>query len=84
VQKAAGVVTKNGRPKYVFHSLRHFFASLCINPRERGGFGLSPKEAQELLGHSDIGMTFNTYGHLFPRSENNTDKFDAVTSRLLA
>jgi integrase len=84
IQIAAGVVTKERKPKYVFHSLRHFFASLCINPRERGGLGLSPKEAQEWLGHSNIAMTFDTYGHLFPRSEDNRDRFEAVTSKLLA
>jgi integrase len=69
IQKKAGVVTKSGRPKYKFHALRHFFASLCINPKDRGGFGVAPKVAQEWLGHSDIAMRFNTYGHLFPRGD---------------
>src|SRR5262249_32471845 len=66
-QVAAGVVDKNGKAKYTgLHSLRHFYASLCINSRERGGFGLLPKEAQERLGHSSLTMTYDLYGHLFP------------------
>jgi integrase len=48
------------------HALRHFFASWCINPCDRGGLGLPPKFLQQLLGHSSIVMTMDTYGHLFP------------------
>jgi integrase len=65
VMKAAGVVTKSGKPKYGMHSLRHFFASWCINPEERGGRELSAKVVQTLLGHSSIMMTLDVYGHLF-------------------
>ena len=54
---AAGVVDKSGRPKYRLHAFRHFFASWCINPKERGGRELPPKAAQTLLGHSSITMT---------------------------
>lgn len=49
------------------HSLRHFYASWCINSRNDGGLGLSAKAAQGRLGHSFIAMTLDTYGHLFPR-----------------
>jgi integrase len=65
VMKAAGVVTKSGKPKYAMHSLRHFFASWCINPADRGGRELSAKVVQTLLGHSGIQMTLDVYGHLF-------------------
>ena len=51
------------------HALRHFYASWCINPLDRGGLGLPPKVVQDLLGHSTLAMTTDTYGHLFPRSE---------------
>jgi len=65
--RAVGIVDKDGEPKYSgLHSLRHFYASWCINPPERGGLGLAPKVVQELLGHSSIAMTMDTYGHLFP------------------
>lgn len=65
VMKAAGVVKKDGTPKYALHSCRHFFASWCINPADRGGRELSAKVVQTLLGHSGIQMTLDVYGHLF-------------------
>jgi integrase len=65
VMTAAGVVTKGGQPKYGLHSFRHFFASWCINPADRGGRELSAKVVQTLLGHSSIMMTLDVYGHLF-------------------
>ena len=37
----------------------------CINPKERGGRGLSPKLVQSWLGHASIAMTLDRYGHLF-------------------
>jgi len=68
--RAAGVVDKDGKPKYSgLHALRHFYASWCINPRERGGLGLPAKVVQQLLGHSSIVMTMDTYGHLFPAND---------------
>ena len=52
----AGVVDADGKPKYSLHAFRHFFASWCINPQERGGRGLSPKIVQHWLGHSSIAL----------------------------
>jgi len=51
------------------HTLRHFFASWCINRKEDAGLGLPAKVVQERLGHSSIVMTLDTYGHLFPRGD---------------
>ncbi len=50
---------KAGKPvvqaKYTgMHALRHFFASWCINPKEKGGRELPAKVVQEWLGHSSI------------------------------
>jgi integrase len=73
VMKAAGVVTKNGKPKYAMHAFRHFFASWCINPKERGGRELPAKVVQQLLGHSSIVMTLDRYGHLFPRGDDRAE-----------
>lgn len=62
------------KAKYTgFHSLRHFYASWCINRREDGGLGLPPKMVQERLGHSSIMLTMDTYGHLFPRTDDATE-----------
>ena len=66
-QVATGVVDRDGGAKYTgFHSLRHFFASWCINSKADGGLGVSPKVVQSWLGHATIAMTLDTYGHLFP------------------
>lgn len=54
-------------PKYTgLHALRHWFASWCINSKADGGLELSPKAVQSRMGHSNISITFDTYGHLFP------------------
>ena len=82
VMKAAGVADKNGKPKYALHAFRHFFASWCVNPRERGGRELPVKVAQTLLGHSSVVMTLDRYGHLFPDGSNR-EELTASTRVLL-
>lgn len=72
------VVDKKGEPvrepKYTgLHALRHFFASWCINRKADGGLELPPKVVQERLGHSTIAMTMDTYGHLFPRGDDEQE-----------
>jgi len=42
------------------HEGRHTCASAFI------AAGANPKVIQKIMGHADIGMTFNQYGHLFP------------------
>ena len=67
---AAGVVTPEGEAKYTgLHSLRHFYASWCINRTEDGGCGLPAKLVQERLGHASITIMLDVYGHLFPRGD---------------
>jgi integrase len=73
IMKAAGVVTKSGEAKYAWHAFRHFFASWCINPEDRGGRELPAKIVQQWLGHSSITMTLDLYGHLFPTSTDRTE-----------
>jgi integrase len=74
VQIAAGVVDQNGGPKYNgLHSLRHFYASWCINRRVDGGLELPLKLVQTRLGHASIQMTADTYGHLFPRADDGSE-----------
>lgn len=55
------------------HALRHFYASWLINRKEDGGLGLPVKMVQERMGHSSIVMTMDTYGHLFPRTDDGTE-----------
>ena len=52
------IIQKNGLKKIRFHDLRHSCASLLISN------GVSLKEIQEWLGHSDYGTTANIYSHL--------------------
>jgi integrase len=82
-QVAAGVVGE-GRAKYTsLHSLRHFYASWCINRPAVGGLGLPPKIVQERPGHSSITMTYDRYGHMFPRGD-DAEELDAAEEALLA
>ena len=52
------LLKKHGLPHIRFHELRHSCASLLLN----AGFTL--KDVQEWMGHADITMTANIYGHL--------------------
>jgi integrase len=71
---AASVVDKHDRAKYAgLHSLRHFYASWCINRRVDGGLELPLKVVQARLGHASIQMTADTYGHLFPRGDDGAE-----------
>lgn len=91
-QLTAGVVvkttdTKQGSPslapKYAgLHSLRHFYASWCINRKTDGGLELPPKVVQYRCGHSSITVTMDTYGHLFPRSDDTAELAEAASSLL--
>ncbi|KQW75638.1 integrase [Devosia sp. Root413D1] len=83
-----GKVDEDGQPvlvaKYTgMHSLRHFYASWCINRRADGGLELPAKVVQERLGHSTIAMTMDVYGHLFPRGDDGQE-LAAAEAALLA
>lgn len=52
------LLKRNDLPHIRFHELRHSCASLLLN----SGFTL--KDVQEWMGHADIQMTANIYGHL--------------------
>ena len=54
----AEVLEQSSLPHIRFHELRHSCASLLLN----NGFTL--KDVQEYMGHADIQMTANIYGHL--------------------
>ena len=86
---AAGVTTTGKdaegktrvKPKYTgLHTLRHFYASWCINRRVDGGLELPGKVVQERLGHSSIMMTMDVYGHLFPRGDDGEELAEAERS----
>ena len=54
------LLTKAGLPIIRFHDLRHSVATLLLTA------GIHPKIVQELLGHSQISLTLDTYSHVLP------------------
>ena len=60
------VVVAGVRQGVTFHDLRHFYASLLIR------HGESVKTVQARLGHATAQETLDTYGHLWPDSEDRT------------
>lgn len=61
-------------PEITLHGLRHSHASLLINR------GQPPMKIQRRLGHSSIQITYDTYGHLF---EDSDDESADVTFEVL-
>lgn len=49
---------KNILPNITFHDLRHTYATRLFEK------GVNPKIVQEILGHSNISITLNTYTHV--------------------
>jgi integrase len=66
------MVDEAGEPRFDFHALRHFAASLFIES------GMAPKRVQAILGHSTMAMTYNRYGHLFPNIEDDHARLAAA------
>jgi integrase len=54
------LIRKVGLPDIRFHDLRHTNATPML------GQGAHPKVVQERLGHSQVGITLNTYSHVLP------------------
>ena len=71
LQRAAGI-----EQRYKFHALRHAAASLFIEQ------GWTPKRVQIIMGHSTIQMTFDTYGHLWPQTEDDQTALAQIEARL--
>ena len=56
-----------------FHDLRHVCASLLLSQ------GTHPRLVMEMLGHSTISVTMNTYSHVIPALRNEVaDQMDAA------
>jgi integrase len=56
--------------------MRHTHVSLLIEQ------GVQPKVISERLGHSNIGITMNLYGHLMPgMDEVAAERFEAVMNQ---
>ncbi len=56
------LLTKAGLRRVRLHDLRHTAASLLLEQ------GVHPRVVMEILGHSQISLTMNTYSHVVPES----------------
>ena len=54
------LLERAGLPRLTFHDLRHTCASLLFQKN------VHPKFVQELLGHSSVAITLDTYSHMLP------------------
>lgn len=69
------LVRKAGLPHMRFHDLRHACATFLLAK------GASMRVVMEQLGHSQIGMTMNTYSHVMPEAlEEAADLIELVLS----
>ena len=65
-----------GLPDIRFHDLRHSAASLLLS------LEVHPKVVQELLGHTQIGITMDVYSHLLPGMQKDAmSKLDEAMKR---
>jgi len=55
-----GLLKKAGLPAARFHDLRHTAASILLAQ------GVHPRAVMEILGHSRISLTMDTYSHVMP------------------
>ena len=69
------ILRSAGLPDIRYHDLRHTAATLLLAQ------GVDPRTIMETLGHSQIGMTLNTYGHVMPALQREAAaKMNAVLS----
>ena len=62
-----------GLPRKRFHDLRHTCASLLLAQ------GVQPRVVMEILGHSQISLTMDTYSHVIPGlQEDAANQMDAI------
>ena len=57
-REIARICKRTGIEKFTSHGFRATFATRCIEQ------GMDVKTLQEILGHSDYGLTMNLYGHV--------------------
>ena len=69
------LVRKAGLPYIRFHDLRHTAATLLL------GRGVPVKVVSEMLGHANVSITLNMYGHVLPHMQQQAAQtMDAILS----
>jgi integrase len=65
-------------PPVRFHDLRHAFATMSLR------YGVNPKIVSEMLGHSGVQITLDTYSHVLPDMQAvAVTRIDEVLARVL-
>ena len=67
------MLKRAGLPELRFHDLRHAAASLfCAQ-------NVQPRDLMEILGHSQISLTMNTYTHvMYPALQEAASRMDSI------
>jgi integrase len=74
-RKLDQLLQKAGVPRTNMHALRHTYATRLLEKNEH------PKVVQELLGHSQISLTLDTYSHVMPEiKQKAAEKLNDVLS----
>ncbi len=69
------LLTKAGLPRIRFHDLMHSFATAMLT------HGVHSNFVQEMLGHSNIAVTPDTYSHVVPSTlKDAAPRLDAMFS----
>ena len=58
--RSGRLLARAGLPQIRFHDLRHTCAAILLSK------GVHTRFVQELLGHSTISITLDTYSHVLP------------------
>lgn len=72
----SNVCKRNGIEHFSMHTLRHTFATRCIES------GMQPKTLQIIMGHAKISITMNLYVHC--TDEQMENEMDMIADALLA
>lgn len=62
------LLKRAGLPPIRFHDLRHTCATLLLSRN------VNPKIVSEMLGHSSIAITLDTYAHVLPNMQQSAVK----------
>jgi integrase len=73
IRRFHSILKTTGLPRIRFHDLRHSAATLLLAQ------GVSPRYISDLLGHSQVSFTMQTYAHVLPHIQRDVaDKMDEI------
>jgi len=73
IRRFHSILKTTGLPRIRFHDLRHSAATLLLAQ------GVSPRYISDLLGHSQVSFTMQTYAHVLPHIQRDVaDRMDEI------